>query len=85
VDEAALIAALQARKILRAGLDVYVGEPNINPAFLGVDNVTLLPHVGSASNYTRDAMGQLVVDNLVAFAAGKPPKTPVPETPFKGW
>jgi lactate dehydrogenase-like 2-hydroxyacid dehydrogenase len=64
---------------------VYVGEPNINPAFLELDNVTLLPHVGSASNYTRDAMGQLVVDNLVAFAAGKPPPTPVPETPFRGW
>ena len=85
VDEAALIAALRARKILRAGLDVYVGEPNINPAFLELDNVTLLPHVGSASNYTRDAMGQLVVDNLVAFAEGRPPKTPVPETPFRGW
>ncbi len=85
VDEAALIAALKGRKILRAGLDVYVGEPNINPAFLELDNVTLLPHVGSASNYTRDAMGQLVVDNLAAFAAGKPPKTPVPETPFRSW
>ena len=85
VDEAALIAALKARKILRAGLDVYVGEPNINAAFLELDNVTLLPHVGSASNYTRDAMGQLVVDNLVAFAEGRPPKTPVPETPFRGW
>jgi lactate dehydrogenase-like 2-hydroxyacid dehydrogenase len=85
VDEAALLAALRARKILRAGLDVYVGEPNINPAFLELDNVTLLPHVGSGSIYTRSAMGQLVVDNLVAFAEGKPPKTPVPETPFRGW
>jgi len=85
VDEAALIAALKGRKILRAGLDVFVGEPNINPAFLELDNVTLLPHVGSASNYTRDAMGQLVVDNLAAFASGKPPKTPVLETPFRGW
>jgi lactate dehydrogenase-like 2-hydroxyacid dehydrogenase len=85
VDEAALIAALRARRILAAGLDVFVGEPNINPAFLKLDNVTLLPHVGSASNYTREAMGQLVVDNLVAFAEGKPPKTPVPETPFRGW
>jgi lactate dehydrogenase-like 2-hydroxyacid dehydrogenase len=85
VDEVALIAALKTRKILRAGLDVYVGEPNIDPAFLELDNVTLLPHVGSASNYTRDAMGQLVVDNLVAFAEGRPPKTPVPETPFRGW
>jgi lactate dehydrogenase-like 2-hydroxyacid dehydrogenase len=85
VDEAALIAALRTRRILRAGLDVFVGEPNINPEFMQLDNVTLLPHVGSASNHTRGAMGQLVVDNLLAFAAGKPPKTPVPETPFKGW
>jgi lactate dehydrogenase-like 2-hydroxyacid dehydrogenase len=85
VDEAALIAALKARTILRAGLDVFVGEPNINPEFMQLDNVTLLPHVGSASNHTRGAMGQLVVDNLLAFAAGKPPKTQVPETPFKGW
>ena len=57
VDEAALIAALRARKILRAGLDVYVGEPNINPAFLELDNVTLLPHVGSASIHTREPDG----------------------------
>ena len=85
VDEAALIAALKARKIHRAGLDVFVGEPKINPAFLELDNVTLFPHVGSASTYTRGMMGQLVVDNLAAFAEGKPPKTPVPETPFKGW
>src|SRR4029079_14369701 len=85
VDEVALIAALRARRILAAALDVFLGEPNIDPAFLELDNVTLFPHVGSASNYTRDAMGQLVVDNLVAFAEGKPPKTPVPETPFKGW
>jgi lactate dehydrogenase-like 2-hydroxyacid dehydrogenase len=85
VDEAALIAALRARKILAAGLDVYVGEPNIDPAFVALDNVTLFPHVGSASHHTRNAMGQLVVDNLAAFAAGQPPKTPVPETPFKGW
>jgi lactate dehydrogenase-like 2-hydroxyacid dehydrogenase len=85
VDEAALIAALKGRKILSAGLDVFVGEPKINPAFLELDNVTLFPHVGSASIHTRGAMGQLVVDNLVAFAAGKPPKTPVTETPFRGW
>ena len=85
VDEAALIAALKAKKILAAGLDVYVSEPQIDPAFLELDNVTLFPHVGSASHHTRNVMGQLVVDNLAAFAAGKPPKTPVPETPFKGW
>jgi lactate dehydrogenase-like 2-hydroxyacid dehydrogenase len=85
VDEPALIGALKAKKILAAGLDVYVGEPQIDPAFLELDNVTLFPHVGSASHHTRNVMGQLVVDNLAAFAAGKPPKTPVPETPFKGW
>jgi lactate dehydrogenase-like 2-hydroxyacid dehydrogenase len=85
VDEAALIEALKTKTILAAGLDVFQSEPNPNPAFLELDNATLLPHVGSASQHTRDAMGQLVVDNLVAFAAGKPPVTPVPETPFKGW
>ena len=85
VDEAALIEALKSRTILAAGLDVFHGEPRINPAFLQLDNATLLPHVGSASQYTRNAMGQLVMDNLVAYAEGKPPKTPVPETPFKGW
>jgi lactate dehydrogenase-like 2-hydroxyacid dehydrogenase len=85
VDEAALIAALKANTILRAGLDVYVSEPNINPALLQLDNITLFPHVGSASIPTRSKMRQVVVDNLAAFAAGKPPLTPVPETPFKGW
>jgi lactate dehydrogenase-like 2-hydroxyacid dehydrogenase len=85
VDESALIEALKNRTILAAGLDVFVNEPRINPAFLQLDNATLLPHVGSASQYTRNAMGQLVMDNLIAFADGKPPKTPVPETPFKGW
>jgi lactate dehydrogenase-like 2-hydroxyacid dehydrogenase len=85
VDEAALIDALRNRTILAAGLDVFLSEPRINPALLGLDNATLLPHVGSASQYTRNAMGQLVMDNVIAFADGKPPKTPVPETPFKGW
>jgi lactate dehydrogenase-like 2-hydroxyacid dehydrogenase len=85
VDEAALIEALKKRTILAAGLDVFVGEPKINPALLELDNLTMFPHVGSASVHTRDAMGQLVVDNLVAFVEGKPPKTPVVETPFKGW
>jgi lactate dehydrogenase-like 2-hydroxyacid dehydrogenase len=85
VDETALIEALKNRTILAAGLDVFLNEPRINPAFLQLDNATLLPHVGSASQHTRNAMGQLVMDNLIAFAEGKPPKTPVPETPFKGW
>jgi lactate dehydrogenase-like 2-hydroxyacid dehydrogenase len=85
VDEAALIAALKNGTILAAGLDVFVGEPNVNPALLEIENLTLFPHVGSASQHTRNAMGQLVVDNLAAFAEGRPPKTPVPETPFTGW
>jgi lactate dehydrogenase-like 2-hydroxyacid dehydrogenase len=85
IDEVALIAALRNRTILAAGLDVFMGEPKIDPAFLSLDNAVLLPHVGSASIHTRNGMGQLVVDNLVAFADGKPPKTPVAETPFKGW
>ena len=85
VDEAALIDALRKRTIMAAGLDVFKGEPNIDPALLELDNLTAFPHVGSASQHTRDQMGQLVVDNLAAFAEGKPPKTPVPETPFKGW
>ncbi|MBV9705209.1 MAG: 2-hydroxyacid dehydrogenase, partial [Methylobacteriaceae bacterium] len=82
VDEEALIAALRARKILAAGLDVFANEPRVPQALIDLDNVVLLPHVGSASQPTRDAMGQLVVDNLVSWAAGKGPVTPVPETPW---
>lgn len=85
VDEDALIAALQARTIAAAGLDVMVNEPNIDPRFLTLDNAVLLPHVGSASVQTRNAMGQLVVDNLAAYAGRKPPPSPVAETPFTGW
>lgn len=85
VDEPALITALKNRTILAAGLDVFWNEPNINPEFLTLDNVTLVPHIGSASIFTRDQMGQLVVDNLIMYRDRKPPVTPVPETPFKGW
>ena len=85
VDEAALLGALRKGTILAAGLDVFQGEPDLNPEFLSLENATLFPHVGSASVHTRNAMGQLVVDNLAAYAQGRPPQTPVPETPFKGW
>jgi lactate dehydrogenase-like 2-hydroxyacid dehydrogenase len=85
VDETALIAALRNRTIFAAGLDVMWNEPKIDPELMTLDNLVLLPHVGSASVYTRDAMGQLVVDNLVAYANRGAPKTPVNETPFKGW
>lgn len=82
VDEEALIEALRAGVIRAAGLDVFVEEPHVPEALLALDNVVLLPHVGSASVFTRDAMGQLVVDNLTSwFEAGKP-LTPVPETPW---
>jgi lactate dehydrogenase-like 2-hydroxyacid dehydrogenase len=50
-----------------------------------MENVVLFPHLGSASVYTRERMDQLVVDNIAAWAADKPPLTPVPETPFKSW
>jgi lactate dehydrogenase-like 2-hydroxyacid dehydrogenase len=85
VDEPALIEALQNRTIMAAGLDVFAAEPHVPPALIAMEHVVLLPHVGSASEHTRRAMGQLVVDNLLAWASGKPPLTPVPETPFKGW
>ena len=85
VDEAALIAALRERKIMAAGLDVFVNEPNVPAELLAMENVVLLPHLGSASVYTREKMDQLVVDNVLAWAAGKPPLTPVPETPWRGW
>jgi lactate dehydrogenase-like 2-hydroxyacid dehydrogenase len=85
IDEPALIAALHKRKILAAGLDVFATEPQVPDALLAMDNVVLLPHVGSASEFTRAKMDQLLVDNIRAWAAGEPPLTPVPETPFRAW
>lgn len=82
VDEPALLRALQDRTILAAGLDVFEDEPKVPDAFVDLDNVVLLPHVGSATHHTRAAMGQLVVDNLRSWFAGKGPLTPVPETPW---
>jgi len=82
VDEPALIAALREGRIAGAGLDVYADEPRVPPELLAMERVVLLPHVGSASVYTRNAMGRLVVDNLIAWAAGGAPLTPVPQTPW---
>jgi lactate dehydrogenase-like 2-hydroxyacid dehydrogenase len=82
VDEPALIQALKDKTILMAGLDVYVNEPEVPPELIAMENVVLFPHLGSASVYTRTQMDQLVVDNIVAWAAGKGPLTPVPETPW---
>lgn len=81
VDEDALIAALRDGVIRTAGLDVYADEPHVPQALIEMEHVVLLPHVGSASHATRDAMGRLVVDNLTAWADGRPPLTPVAETP----
>ena len=73
VDEDALIAALRSGKLAAAGLDVYKNEPDIHPGFAELDNVFLLPHVGSATKETRDAMGFRALDNLDAFFAGREP------------
>ncbi len=73
VDSQALIEALKTGGIAGAGLDVYEGEPNIAEEFLTLDNVVLLPHLGSASMETRVAMGMRVIDNLKAFFVGEEP------------
>jgi lactate dehydrogenase-like 2-hydroxyacid dehydrogenase len=77
VDEKALVAALTQGTILTAGLDVFVDEPNVPAELIAMDHVVLLPHVGSASQVTRDEMSRLVVDNLLAWRDGKPLLTPV--------
>jgi lactate dehydrogenase-like 2-hydroxyacid dehydrogenase len=82
VDEEALIKALRERTILSAGLDVFAREPQVPPELIAMEHVVLFPHLGSASVATRERMDQLVVDNLLAWAAGKPPLTPVAETPW---
>jgi lactate dehydrogenase-like 2-hydroxyacid dehydrogenase len=84
VDEKALIEALRNKKILAAGLDVFENEPSVPQELIALDNAMLLPHVGSASVKTRRAMAECVVSNLFAWADGKPPLTPVPETPWQG-
>jgi len=85
VDEPALIEALKQGKIMAAGLDVFVKEPDVPKELLAMENVVLFPHLGSASVVTRARMDQLMVDNILAWAADKPPLTPVPETPWRSW
>jgi lactate dehydrogenase-like 2-hydroxyacid dehydrogenase len=82
VDEPALIEALKNRTIYSAGLDVFANEPHVPKELLDMDHIVLFPHLGSSSEATRAAMDQLVVDNILAWAAGKAPLTPVPETPY---
>jgi glyoxylate reductase len=74
VDEDALAQALQRGLIGGAGLDVYENEPKIDPRLLALENVVLLPHLGSATRETRAAMGHRMVDNLVAYFAGREPR-----------
>jgi glyoxylate reductase len=77
VDEEALAWALEHRLIAGAALDVYEREPVIHPALLPLENVLLVPHLGSGTVETRTAMADLAVDNVVAVLSGKPPLTPV--------
>jgi len=78
VDEAALAAALREGRIAAAALDVYEHEPRVHPDLLGLENVTLVPHLGSATVETRAAMATLAARNAVAVVAGEAPPTPVP-------
>lgn len=73
VDEDALVAALESGKLFAAGLDVFCTEPGGNPRISVLDNVFLLPHIGSATEETRDAMGFRALDNLDAYFQGKEP------------
>jgi hydroxypyruvate reductase len=79
VDEPALVAALQSGAIKGAGLDVFADEPNISQPLYAMDNVVLLPHVGSATRETRQGMGDLCKANLDAWFAGKPLPAVIPE------
>ncbi len=74
VEEAALVTALQSGQIAGAGLDVYENEPTVSDALLEMENVVLLPHLGSATEETRVAMGMRVVENLEVFFAGEAPR-----------
>ena len=73
VDDAALIAALRSGQVAAAGLDVYNNEPNLDPGYRTLENVVLLPHLGSATRETRDAMGFLVLDGIAALLDGRTP------------
>jgi len=77
VDEEALLIALRNKDIAGAGLDVFVREPHVPEALVKMDNVVLLPHIGTATFETRTKMGRLVVDNLLAHFSGNPLLTPV--------
>ncbi len=77
VDDDALIGALTSKRVAAAGLDVFDGEPNIHPGYRELENVFLLPHIGSATVETRDAMGFTALDNIDAALAGRDLPTPL--------
>jgi lactate dehydrogenase-like 2-hydroxyacid dehydrogenase len=74
IDDAALIAALKSGQVAAAGLDVYNNEPNVDRGYFGLENVVVLPHLGSATTETREAMGNIVLDGIDAVLAGKTPR-----------
>ncbi|WP_295813334.1 NAD(P)-dependent oxidoreductase, partial [uncultured Nitratireductor sp.] len=80
VDQVALTKALKDNTIFAAGLDVFENEPHVPEALVALENASLLPHVGSASVATRQAMADLVADNLIAWFTEGRAVTPVPET-----
>ena len=73
VDDAALVAALKEKRIAGAAVDVFEGEPKLNPDYLALDNVVLTPHIGSATKSTRLAMLRLAAKNLTAALQGETP------------
>lgn len=77
VDDAALIAGLKTGRLRAAGLDVFAGEPQLNPAYLDLPNAYLLPHLGSATVETRDRMGFMALDNIDAVLQGRPAPYPL--------
>jgi glyoxylate reductase len=78
VDEEALAWALEQHLLAGAALDVYENEPAVHPDLLKLENVLLVPHLGSATTETRTAMADLAIENVLAVLAGRPPLTPVP-------
>ncbi len=77
IEEKSLIELLKKKKIFAAGLDVYEGEPKINPELRKLNNVFLLPHIGSATVETRSAMAELCAQNIINVLSGKKPITPI--------
>jgi gluconate 2-dehydrogenase len=84
VDDLALAQALKEKKIFAAGLDVFEGEPKVNPELLKLSNVVLAPHIASATEKTRRAMVDLAIENVVAALSGKKPPSLINSEVFKG-